>query len=107
VRDIICCEIPFDPPHPGFGRVFFTPDSGVVILESKGHACREFHPGQTQHGEQDSLGWIVAQAGKMADPHSAQWSPADGRITVVIREMGPENVPVVAVVIKTEAGRIM
>lgn len=103
-------EIPFDQPKHGFDRVFLTPDGRVVILESKvvgahGRApTGEFHPGRTQHGEQGSPEWIAATAEKMADPSSAQWSPVNERIVALIREMGPENVPAVAVVIETETG---
>ncbi len=98
-------EIPFDQPKHGFDRVFLTPDGRVVILESKVHGRGEFHPGQTQHGEQGSPEWIAAQAERMAAPSSAQWSPANERIAALIREMEPENVPVVAVVIETETGQ--
>ncbi len=104
-------EVPFDQPKHGFDRVFLTPDGRVVILESKvvgahGRApTGEFHPGQTQHGEQGSPEWIAATAERMADPSSAQWSPANERIAALIRELGPENVPVVAVVIETETGQ--
>lgn len=98
-------EIPFDQPYHGFDRVFLTPDGRVVILESKVHACGRFRPSQTEHGEQGSPEWIAAQAEKMADPSSAQWSPANERIAALIREMGPENVPVVAVVIETQTGQ--
>lgn len=104
-------EIPFDQPKHGFDRVFLTPDGRVVILESKvvgahGRAPRgEFHPGQTKAGEQGSPEWIAATAEKMTDPASKQWSPANERIAALIQEMGPENVPVVAVVIETETGQ--
>lgn len=98
-------EIPFDQPKHGFDRVFLTPDGRVVILESKVHTRGEFHPAQTQYGEQGSPEWIAATTEKMADPASAQWSPANERIASLIREMGPENVPVVAVVIETETGQ--
>ncbi len=98
-------EVPFDQPKHGFDRVFLTPDGRVVILESKVHGRGEFHPGQTQHGEQGSPEWIAAAAERMADPSSAQWSPANERIAALIRELGPENVPVVAVVIETETGQ--
>lgn len=98
-------EIPFDQPKHGFDRVFLTPDGRVVILESKVHARGEFHPGQTQAGEQGSPEWIAATAEKMADPQSAQWSPRNERIAQLIREMGPEKVPVVAVVIESETGQ--
>ncbi|MGB9873062.1 MAG: hypothetical protein ACPLYD_15570 [Anaerolineae bacterium] len=97
-------EVPFDQPKHGFDRVFLTPDGRVVVLESKVHARGEFHPGQTRHGEQGSPEWIAAQAERMADPSSAQWSPANERIAALIREMGPDQAPVVAVVIESESG---
>ncbi|GIV78346.1 MAG: hypothetical protein KatS3mg050_2740 [Litorilinea sp.] len=99
------CEIPFDPPYHGFDRIFLTPDGRVVILESKVHTRGKFYPGQTQHGEQGSPEWIAAQVEKMADPSSAQWSPANECIAALIREVGPERTPVVAVVIETETGQ--
>lgn len=98
-------EIPFDQPKHGFDRVFLTPDGRVAILESKVHTRGEFHPGQTRHGEQGSPEWIAATAEKMADSTSKQWSPVNERIAALIREMGPENVPAVAMVIETETGQ--
>lgn len=98
-------EISFDQPRHGFDRVFLTPDGRVVILESKVHGRGEFRPRLTKAGEQGSPEWIAATAEKMADPSSAQWSPANERIAALIQEMGPENVPVVAVVIETETGQ--
>ncbi len=97
-------EIPFDQPKHGFDRVFLTLDGRLVILESKVHSRGEFHPGQTRFGEQGSPEWIAATAERMADPTSAQWSPTNERIANLIREMGPENVPVLAVVIETGTG---
>jgi len=76
------------------------------VVESKVHHKGEFHPGQTQAGEQGSPEWIAAQTEKMADPNSARRSPANQRIASLIQEIGPENVPVVAVVIETDTGRV-
>jgi len=98
-------EVAFDPPKHGFDRVFTAPGAPLIILESKVHHKGEFHPGQTRAGEQGSPKWIAAHAEKMADPASAEWSPTNERIAAVIREIGPENVPVVAVVIESETGR--
>ena len=98
-------EVAFDPPKHGFDRVFTAAGAPIIILESKVHHKGEFHPGQTQAGEQGSPEWIAAHAEKMADPASAEWSPANERIAAVIREIGPENVPVVAVVIESETGK--
>jgi len=100
-------ELPFDQPKHGFDRVFTAPGLPLIVLESKvvgAHSRAPFQPGQTRHGEQGSPEWIAAQAEKMADPTSAQWSPANERIAALVKELGPENVPAVAVVIQSETG---
>jgi hypothetical protein len=100
-------EVPFDQPKHGFDRVFTAPGLPLIVLESKvvgAHGRAPFHPGQTQHGEQGSPEWIAAQAEKMADPTSSQWSPTNERIAALVKELGPENVPAVAVVIQSETG---
>jgi hypothetical protein len=97
-------ELPFDQPKHGFDRVFTAPGLPLIVLESKVSSTGQFHPGQTQHGEQGSPEWIAAQAEKMADPASSQWSPTNERIAALVRELGPENVPAVAVVIQSETG---
>ncbi len=97
-------ELPFDPPKHGFDRVLTAPGLPLLVLESKVSAGGQFRPGQTEHGEQGSPEWIAAQAEKMADPASAQWSPANERIAALIRELGPEQVPTVAVVIGRDTG---
>jgi len=98
-------EVSFDPPKHGFDRVFTAPGVPVIILESKVHHKGEFHPGKTKAGEQGSPRWVAAHGKKMGDPASAEWSPANERIAALIHEIGPENVPVVAVVIETETGK--
>ena len=98
-------ELPFDPPKHGFDRVFTAAGASIIILESKVHHKGEFHPGQTRSGEQGSPEWIAAHAEKMADPASAEWSPTNEHIAAVIREIGTQNVPAVAVVIESETGR--
>ncbi len=97
-------EAPFDQPKHGFDRVFTAPGLPLIIVESKVNRQGEFHPGQPQVGEQGSPAWIAAQAEHMADPNSAQWSPDNARIAALIQELGPEHIPVVAVVITTETG---
>jgi hypothetical protein len=100
-------ELPFDQPKHGFDRVFTAPGLPLIVLESKvvgAHGRAPFHPGQTRHGEQGSPEWIAAQAEKMADPTSSQWSPTNERIAALVKELGPENVPAVAVVIQSETG---
>jgi hypothetical protein len=100
-------EVPFDPPKHGFDRVFTAPGLPVIVMESKvvGAPGRPaFRPAQTQHGEQGSPEWIAAQAENMADPSSAQWSPANERIAALVQEMGPGKVPSVAVVIQRDTG---
>jgi len=97
-------ELPFDPPKHGFDRVFTAPGLPLIVLESKVTSTGQFRPGQTRHGEQGSPEWIAVQAEKMADPTSSQWSPVNERIAALVRELGPENVPAVAVVIQSETG---
>jgi hypothetical protein len=97
-------ELPFDQPKHGFDRVFTAPGLPLIVLESKVSSTGQFHPGRTQHGEQGSPEWIAAQAEKMADPTSSQWSPTNERIAALVKELGPENVPAVAVVIQSETG---
>jgi hypothetical protein len=97
-------ELPFDQPKHGFDRVFTAPGLPLIVLESKVSSSGRFHPGQTRHGEQGSPEWIADQAEKMGDPTSAQWSPTNERIAALVKELGPENVPAVAVVIQSETG---
>ena len=97
-------ELRFDQPKHGFDRVFTAPGLPLVVMESKVTSTGTFHPGQTKHGEQGSPGWIAAQADKMADPTSAQWSPVNERIAAMVKDLGAENVPAVAVVIQSETG---
>ncbi|MBK8540742.1 MAG: hypothetical protein IPL60_12175 [Ardenticatenia bacterium] len=98
-------EVAFDQPKHGFDRLFSAPGLPLVVVESKVHGRGRFHLGQTRSGEQGSAEWIAAMAAKMADPDSAQWSPENERIAALIHEIGPENIPTVAVVIETESGR--
>jgi hypothetical protein len=70
----------------------------LIVVESKVSSRGRLQPGQTRAGEQGSPGWIAAEAGRMADPSSAQWSPANERIARLVQELGPENVPTLAVV---------
>ena len=98
-------ELDFDQPKHGFDRVFRAPGLPVIIIESKVHGQGRFYPGKTKRGEQGSPEWIGDKADKMADPASAQWSHANESIAALIQEIGPENVPVVAVVIETQSGQ--
>ncbi len=97
--------LPFDPPKHGFDRVFRAPGIPLIVVESKAHRSGHLELGQTEHGEQGSPEWIAAQAEKMADPASAQWSPANERIAALIRELGPENVPVITVLTDPQSGQ--
>jgi hypothetical protein len=97
-------ELSFAPPKHGFDRVFTAPGLPLIVLESKVTSTGQFQPGQTRHGEQGSPEWIATQAEKMSDPTSAQWSPANERIAALVKELGPENVPAVAVVIRSQTG---
>jgi hypothetical protein len=96
--------LPFDQPKHGFDRVFTAPGMPLIVAESKVRMTGDLELGQTRAGEQASPEWIAAEAARMADRSSAQWSPANERIARLIQEMGPENVPAVTVVINPEAG---
>ena len=87
----------------GFDRVFSAPGIPVIVVESKVASDGKLHLGQTQAGEQGSPGWVAATADKMADRTSAQWSPANERIAALVRDLGPENMPALAVVINPAA----
>lgn len=91
-------EVPFDQPKHGFDRVFSAPGMPLIVVESKVSGSGKLRPGQTQAGEQASPTWIADKAARMADPSSAQWSPANERIARLVQELGPENVPTLAVV---------
>jgi len=97
--------VPFDQPKHGFDRVFSAPGIPILVAESKVRRGGALDLGQTRAGEQASPEWIAAEAARMADRASAQWSPANERIARLIQEMGPENVPAVTVVIDPESGQ--
>lgn len=97
-------ELAFDQPKHGFDRVFTAPGLPLIVVESKVNRAGKLRLGRTQDGEQGSAAWIAAQAERMADPDSAQYSPQNARLAALIQELGPENIPVVAVVIQTETG---
>lgn len=92
-------EVPFDQPKHGFDRVFRAPGMPLIVVEFKVSSSGELHLRPTQAGEQGSPGWIAAEAARMADRDSAQWSPANERIAALIQELGPENVPALTVVV--------
>jgi hypothetical protein len=95
-------EVPFDQPHQGFDRVFQAPGMPLVVMESKVSSSGQLRLGRTHAGEQGSPEWISATATRMADPLSAQWSPANERIAGLVHELEPGNVPVAAVVVNPE-----
>ncbi|MDZ7379134.1 MAG: hypothetical protein ONB06_07270 [candidate division KSB1 bacterium] len=97
-------EVPFDQPKHGFDRVFRAPGMPLVVMESKVSSSGALHLGQTKAGEQASPEWIAAEAAKMADRSSAQWSPANERIARLVQELGAENVPAVAAVVNPATG---
>lgn len=96
--------LPFDQPKHGFDRLFTAPGLPVLVAESKVRSGGGLDLGQTRAGEQASPEWIAAEAARMADRASAQWSPANERIARLIQEIGPENVPAVTVVIDPQTG---
>lgn len=97
--------LPFDQPKHGFDRLFTAPGIPILVAESKVRSGGGLDLGQTRAGEQGSPEWIAAQAAKMADRDSAQWSPANERLARLIQELGAENVPAVTVVMDPQSGQ--
>lgn len=97
--------LPFDQPKHGFDRVFTAPGIPVLVAESKVRSGGGLDLSQTRAGEQASPEWIAAEAARMADRASAQWSPANERIARLIQEVGPGDVPAVTVVIDPQTGQ--
>ncbi len=91
-------EVPFTQAAHGFDRVFRAPGVPLIVVESKASQSGALRLGQTAAGEQGSPGWLAQTAEKMTDPSSAQWSPTNARLGRLVQEMGPENIPVLAVV---------
>lgn len=98
-------EVPFDRSWHGFDRVFRAPGLPLIVVESKVSSAGELRLGQTQTGAQGSPEWLAAQAGRMTDRASAQWSPANERIGQLVQTLGAENVPVVTVVVNPVNGQ--
>lgn len=98
--------LPFDQPKHGFDRVFTAPGLPLIVIECKVNRQGKLRLGQTQSGEQGSPEWLAARAEKMADPTSAQYSPNNAAIAALVEELGPENVPTVAVVVTTATGAV-
>ena len=96
---------PFDQPKHGFDRVFRAPGMPLVVMESKVSSHGELRLDQTAAGRQGSPAWIAAEAAGMSDRDSAGWSPANERIARMVEELGPENVPVVSVVVNPASGQ--
>ncbi len=90
-------QVAFDQPKHGFDRVFSAPGMPLVVVESKVSSTGNLRLQPTKSGEQLSPGWIAASASRMADRSSAQWSPINSRIAGLVEELGPDNIPVVAV----------
>jgi hypothetical protein len=97
-------EIPFDQPKHGFDRVFRAPGIPLIVMESKVSSTGELRLGRTQTGEQGSPEWVAATATRMSGRDSAQWSPANELIAQTVQRLGPENVPVITVVVNPESG---
>lgn len=91
-------EITFTQPAHGFDRVFRAPGLPLIVVESKMSQDGALRLGQTAAGEQGSAAWVAETAAGMTDPASAQWSPTNARLGRLVEEMGPANVPVLAVV---------
>lgn len=91
-------ELTFAQPAHGFDRVFRAPGLPLIVVESKASQDGALRLGQTAAGEQGSAAWVAQTAARMADPASAQWSPTNARLGRLAQEMGPANVPALAVV---------
>jgi hypothetical protein len=98
-------EVPFDRSWHGFDRVFRAPGLPLIVVEAKVSSGGALRLGQTQTGEQGSPAWLAAQADRMTDRDSAQWSPANERIGRLVQTLGAENVPVATVVVDPVSGR--
>ena len=98
--------LPFDQPKHGCDRVFTAPGLPLIIVECKVNRMGELRLGQTKHGEQASPAWIAAQSKAMADPTSAQYSVQNAALAALVEELGPENIPTIAVVITTATGAV-
>ena len=92
-------EVSFTQPAHGFDRVFRAPGLPLIVVEAKASHDGKLRLGQPAAGEQGSPAWLAAAAASMTDPTSAQWSPANARIGQLVQTLGPENVPVLAVVV--------
>lgn len=97
-------EVPFTQPTHGFDRVFRAPGLPLIVVESKVSQAGTLRLGQTTAGEQGSPDWLAQAASRMTDPTSAQWSPTNERLGRLLQEMGPHNVPVLAVVTDSTRG---
>lgn len=91
--------LPFDPPAQGFDRVFRAPGLPLIVAEVKTTGDGRLRLGRPQTGEQGSPAWTAAQAERMIDPNSAAHTPANARIALLVDQLGPENVPVVTLVL--------
>lgn len=90
-------ELSFTQPAHGFDRVFRAPGVPLIVVESKVSQEGKLRLGQTAAGEQGSPGWLAQTANRMADPASAQWSPTNARLGRLVQDIGPEHIPVLAV----------
>lgn len=99
-------EVPFDQPKHGFDRVFRSPSSPVILVESKINKDGEIHLRDTNRGQQMSTEWITDKSIRMTNPESAQWSPVNERIGKLIQELDPANIPAITVVTNPNTGQV-
>jgi hypothetical protein len=99
-------QVDFDQPYQGFDNLMHAPALGYIIVESKVDRSGKFHPAQTKHGAQGSPAWINNQVERMMNPQTKAYSERNALIAQHIREVGAEQVPVVATVIHPETGDV-
>ena len=93
-----------DPSIHGFHRVFTTPDLPIIVLEESNLTATE--SSSTWRGEREAPGWIETRVEKKENPMSTQWLPTDKRIASLVKDVGFDYSPTVAVVIDRERSQV-
>jgi hypothetical protein len=91
----------FDQKKHGIDRILQTPSGQIVVLESKLNSAGKLALKKTRDGNiQGSAQWVSIVAHEMTRQGSELWSPVNESIGRQILEAGPENIPVLASVVK-------
>jgi hypothetical protein len=106
-EELACNQVPFDKPKKGtgFDGILRTPNGQLVILESKYSSDGKLKLDYGYGYRETSAGWVAAVAQQMSDPKSGLYSETNARIGQQIFDTGPEEVPVLAVVINPNTGQ--